>query len=82
MVQAMEAWFHADKEKIREYYGRGFRLALRPRPDIDNIQGPTYLLACKAPSCLKVNTQGRIHSTGSSVELTHQKLLRASSPCR
>jgi hypothetical protein len=34
----MEAWFHADKEKIREYYGRGFRLgALSQRQDIDNI---------------------------------------------
>jgi hypothetical protein len=38
MVQAMEAWFHADKEKVREYYGQGFRLAaLSPRSDIDNI---------------------------------------------
>jgi Domain of unknown function (DUF4276) len=38
MVQAMEAWFHADKEKVQEYFGQGFRLAsLRQRPDIDNI---------------------------------------------
>jgi hypothetical protein len=38
MVQAMEAWFHADKERVQEYYGQGFRLAaLSPRPDIDNI---------------------------------------------
>ena len=38
MVQAMEAWFHADKEKLKEYFGQGFRLAaLKPRPDIDNI---------------------------------------------
>jgi hypothetical protein len=38
MVQAMEAWFHADKEMLQQYFGQGFRLAaLRPRPDIDNI---------------------------------------------
>jgi hypothetical protein len=27
MVQAMEAWFHADKEALQEYYGQGFRPA-------------------------------------------------------
>jgi hypothetical protein len=38
MVQAMEAWFHADKEKVEEFYGRGFRpTALSQRPEIDNI---------------------------------------------
>lgn len=38
MVQAMEAWFHADKQKVQEFYGQGFRLAaLSQRPDIDNI---------------------------------------------
>ena len=38
MVQAMEAWFHAAKEDVHEYYGQGFRLAaLSQREDIDNI---------------------------------------------
>lgn len=38
MVQAMEAWFHADKENLAEYYGRGFRAtALVQRQDIENI---------------------------------------------
>ena len=38
MVQTMEAWFHADKEVLREYYGQGFRPAkLSQRLDIDNI---------------------------------------------
>jgi hypothetical protein len=38
MVQAMEAWFHADKEVLQNYYGQGFRLAaLKSRADIDNI---------------------------------------------
>jgi hypothetical protein len=38
MVQAMEAWFHADKEALAEYYREGFRTgALSQRGDIDNI---------------------------------------------
>lgn len=38
MVHAMEAWFHAGKETLREYDGQGFRAAaLRQRPDIDDI---------------------------------------------
>ncbi len=38
MVQAMEAWFHADKGSLQEYYGQGFRIgALRARQDIENI---------------------------------------------
>ena len=31
MVQAMEAWFLADREKLREYFGQGFRIASLPR---------------------------------------------------
>ena len=38
MVQAMEAWFHADKNMLGEYYGQGFReAALSPRHDVENI---------------------------------------------
>lgn len=38
MVQAMEAWFHADKAEVQKYYGQGFRLtALVQRQDIDEI---------------------------------------------
>ncbi|MGD0777139.1 MAG: DUF4276 family protein [Candidatus Solibacter sp.] len=38
MVQAMEAWFHADKEVLQQYFGQSFRpAALSPRLDIDNI---------------------------------------------
>jgi Domain of unknown function (DUF4276) len=38
MVQAMEAWFHADKDALQRYYGHCFRTAaLSPRLDIDNI---------------------------------------------
>ena len=38
MVQAMEAWFHADKDAVQRFYGPLFRMAaLRPRGDIENI---------------------------------------------
>jgi len=38
MVQAMEAWFYADKEVLQQYYGQGFRMgALSQRPDVENI---------------------------------------------
>lgn len=49
MVQAMEAWFHADKEKVEGYYGRGFRTgALSQRPEIDNIPKADLLAGLKA----------------------------------
>jgi hypothetical protein len=38
MVQAMEAWFHADKDALQDYYRQGFRAAaLSQRLDIENI---------------------------------------------
>ena len=38
MVPAMEAWFHADKDTLREYYGQAFRTAgLSQRADIESI---------------------------------------------
>ena len=38
MVQTMEAWFHADKDALQQYYGHGFRTtALSPRSDIEGI---------------------------------------------
>ncbi len=38
MVQAMEAWFHADRDTLQQYYGPCFRTAaLSQRRDIENI---------------------------------------------
>jgi len=38
MVQAMEAWFHADRATLQEYYGQHFReSALSARPNIEEI---------------------------------------------
>jgi hypothetical protein len=38
MVQTMEAWFHADKDALREYYGTAFRTAaLSQQTDVEGI---------------------------------------------
>jgi hypothetical protein len=38
MVQAMEAWFHADKTALSIYYNQGFREgALRRNPHVEEI---------------------------------------------
>jgi uncharacterized protein DUF4276 len=38
MVEAMEAWFHADKEKLEEFYKQGFRMAsLSQRIEVEHI---------------------------------------------
>jgi hypothetical protein len=38
MVQAMEAWFYADKDELREYFRQGFHPgALSQRLDVENI---------------------------------------------
>jgi hypothetical protein len=38
MVQAMEAWFYADREELQKFYGQQFRVtALSARPDIESI---------------------------------------------
>lgn len=38
MVQAMDAWFHADKAALQHYYGGAFReSALSARPNVEDI---------------------------------------------
>jgi hypothetical protein len=38
MVQAMEAWFHADHDALQRYCGQGFRAAaLSQQPDVESI---------------------------------------------
>jgi hypothetical protein len=38
MTQAMEAWFYADKESLKEYYGQHFKdAALSPRTNVEEI---------------------------------------------
>jgi len=83
MVQAMEAWFHADKEKVHEYYGQGFRLAaLSPRPDIDNIPKADLFAGMKSAT-KACPTKGEYSKGGHSFEilaLIDPAKVRASSP--
>jgi hypothetical protein len=38
MVEMMESWFHADKDALQSFYGRGFdRKALRANPEVEKI---------------------------------------------
>lgn len=38
MVEMMESWLHADKDKLEEFYGRGFRRnALKANPRVEEI---------------------------------------------
>ena len=69
MVQAMEAWFHADKEKVEEYYGRGFRPgALSQRPEIDNIPKADLFAGLKAAT-RACPTKGEYSKGGHSFEI-------------
>lgn len=46
MVQAMEMWFHADRDALQEYYGQGFRVAALTRSlDIESVP-PADLFEC------------------------------------
>ncbi len=65
MVEAMETWFHADKEVLRQYYGQGFRpAALRQRTDIENIPKADLFngLESATRDCLKGNYSKGQHS--------------------
>ena len=38
MVQMMEAWFHADKDRLQKFYGEGFKeSALKKNPKVEEI---------------------------------------------
>lgn len=38
MIEMMESWFHADKERLGEFYGAGFRRnALKANPKVEQI---------------------------------------------
>jgi hypothetical protein len=62
MVQSMEAWLIADKEKLAEYYGQGFRLkSLPPRRDIEAIRKNDLVPALERAA--KDTKKGKYHKT-------------------
>jgi hypothetical protein len=83
MAQAMEAWFHADKEKVQEYFGQGFRLAsLRPRPDIDNIPKADLFSGMQSATrdCLKKGEYSKGQHSFEILALIDPSKVRAASP--
>jgi len=62
MVEAMEAWFHADKDALQRYYQSGFRRnALRANPRVEEIRKRDLLDGLHAAT--KDTTKGRYHKT-------------------
>jgi len=79
----MEAWFHADKETVREYYGQGFRLsALSPRLDIDNIPKADLFagLQMATKACPKKDEYSKGKHSFEILALIDPAKVRASSP--
>ena len=63
MVQAMETWFLADRDALREYFGRGFRQnALKKWTDLEAVPKPTVLAALKraTAACTKHYAKGKV----------------------
>jgi hypothetical protein len=83
MVQAMEAWFHADREGLQKYFGQGFRLsALRARPDIDNIPKADLFggMQMATRDCLKKGEYSKGQHSFEILGLIDPAKVRASSP--
>jgi len=82
MVEMMEAWFHADKDALAEFYGNGFRKsALKANPKVEEIPKADLLKRLKAATrrCAK----GAYHKTSHAPELLkaiHPDLVRQAAP--
>jgi hypothetical protein len=49
MVEMMEAWFHADKAALKDFYGRGYRSeALTANPNVEEIPKRDLISGLKA----------------------------------
>jgi hypothetical protein len=67
MVQVMEAWFLADRQALREYYGKGFReTALPANPDVEQVSKEDICrgLEAAAKDTSKETYQKRRHGAG------------------
>jgi hypothetical protein len=83
MVQTMEAWFHADKEVLREYYGQGFLpAALSQRLDIDNIPKADLFAGLQraTSACSKKGEYSKGQHSFEILARIHPAEVRASSP--
>jgi Domain of unknown function (DUF4276) len=71
MVQAMEAWFHADKDALQRFYGQAFkRSALSQRTDIDNIPKADLFTGLRAAT--RQSQKGEYSKAGHSFQILAQ----------
>ncbi len=47
MVQVMESWFLADKDRLSEYFGRGFNRNALPKAPVETVSGRDVLSSLK-----------------------------------
>ena len=82
MVQVMESWFFADKDKLAEFYGQGFNLnALAANPNIEKIAKTD--VETGLANATKKTQKGEYHKTGHGaklLELIDPQKVRASAP--
>jgi len=62
MVQIMEAWLIADREKLAAYYGEGFQASALPRAaNVEEIPKQTLMAALKRAT--RKTRKGQYHKT-------------------
>ena len=61
IVQAMEAWLMADRDKLKSFYGRGFDEGKLPDDDVEDIPKKRLLIALRAAT--RDSDKGRYHKT-------------------
>jgi hypothetical protein len=62
MAEMMESWFHADKEKLAEFYGTGFQInSLKANPKVEEIPKKDIEDGLKAAT--KPTPKGDYHKT-------------------
>jgi hypothetical protein len=68
MVEMMESWFHADKDKVASYYGKDFkRNALAANPQVEEIPKKDLLDGLKTAT--KDTPKGPYHKTAHAPKL-------------
>jgi hypothetical protein len=82
MVEMMESWFYADKDKLAEFYGPGFqRSSLKANPKVEEIPKRDLVNGLKAATG---NTnKGAYHKTAHAPKLLERirpELVRAAAP--
>ena len=80
MVQAMEAWFHADKVALERYYGQGFRVKALRQASPETILKADLFAGLKAASkeCQKGEYSKSNHSFEILAQIDPAKVRKAS----